>query len=223
MPRRRRNALGGTVYHVLNRANAGGTIFATQADFQAFLNVLVEAQAYAPMRTLDYCLMPTHWHLVLWPEDDNALSRFMKWLETTHTQRWHAAHDSVGFGHVYQGRFKSFPVQNNHHYLTVCRYVERNPVRKGLVPAPEEWPWSGLFQRRHSLTDGRPRLDAGPLEFPEDWLSMVNTTPLESEDATIRVCIQRGRPFGGPGWTQSTAERLGLSSTLRPRGRPREK
>jgi hypothetical protein len=85
------------------------------------------------MRILAYCLMPNHWHFVLWPYDDGDLAAFMHRLTTTHVRRWHLHRHSVGAGHLYQGTFKSFPVQSDAHLLTVCRYVERNPVRARLV------------------------------------------------------------------------------------------
>ena len=121
------------VYHVLNRANARMTLFDDEGDYAAFERVLGQACERGQMRLLAYCVMPNHWHLVVWPRKDGDLSRFMNWLTLTHTQRWHQHRHTVGVGHVYQGRFKSFPVETNEYLLTVCRYVERNPVRAGLV------------------------------------------------------------------------------------------
>ncbi len=129
MPRPRRAAEGGLIYHALNRANAGLTIFDAEDDYAAFLQVLAEAVARYKMRLLAYCLMPNHFHLLLWPRKDGDLSQFMRWLTLTHTQRWHAYRRTAGTGHLYQGRFKSFPVQSDEHFLTVCRYVERNALR----------------------------------------------------------------------------------------------
>jgi len=114
------------VYHVLNRANARMTIFENPHDYDAFERVLEEAVERTNMRLLAYCVMPNHWHLVAWPAEDGQLSRFTGWLTLTHTQRRHAHRHSTGSGHVYQGRFKSFPVQDDEHFLAVCRYVERN-------------------------------------------------------------------------------------------------
>jgi putative transposase len=115
-------------------------LFGEPGDYEAFLRVLAEAQAEQPMRVLAYCLMPNHWHLVLWPEKDRELSRFAGWLTLAHTQRWHAFGGTVGSGHVYQGRFKSFPVEADAHVLMVCRYVKRNALRAGLVARAEDWP-----------------------------------------------------------------------------------
>ncbi len=138
---------------MLNRANARMTIFEKDRDYEAFERVLGEAVDKYGTRLLSYCLMPNHWHLVLWPKEDGELSRFTGWLTLTHTQRWHAHHGTSGSGHVYQGRFKSFPVQDDEHFYTVCRYVERNPLKAKLVASAEDWRWSSLHLR-HSGSDG---------------------------------------------------------------------
>lgn len=130
-------APGGLVYHVLNRANGRLPIFEKNEDYEAFERVLAQAVQRVDIRLLAYCVMPNHWHLVLWPRVDGDLSRFVGWLTLTHTQRWHAHRHTTGSGHLYQGRFKSFPVQTDEHFLAVCRYVERNPLRAGLVSRAE--------------------------------------------------------------------------------------
>ena len=149
MPRRLRMASGGYVYHVLNRAVGRARLFHKSADYAAFEKVLEEAKEWLPTRLLAYCVMPNHWHLVLWPEDDGDLSEFMRWLTVTHTQRWHAHRHTAGTGPLYQGRFKSFPIQDDDHFLTVCRYVERNALRAKLALKAEHWRWSSLWFRRH--------------------------------------------------------------------------
>jgi putative transposase len=106
MPRPRRAAEGGLIYRALNRANARLSIFETDDDYAAFERVLAQAVARHDMRLLAYCLMPDHFHLVLWPRADGDLSRFMQWLTLTHTQRRHARHGSAGTGHLYKGRYE---------------------------------------------------------------------------------------------------------------------
>jgi putative transposase len=107
-------------------------IFKTVLDFAAFEKILAEGAERFSMRICGYCLMSNHWHLVLWPQQDGDLSQFMKWITGTHSHRWHAAHGTAGIGHLYQGRYKSFPVQGSIYYFTVLRYVENNPRRAGL-------------------------------------------------------------------------------------------
>jgi putative transposase len=220
MPRTRRTAIGGIVYHVLNRSNGRMALFDGPGDYYAFLRVFAEAHEKVPMRTLAYSVMPNHWHMVLWPQADDHLSDFMHWLTTTHPQRWLTARGMVGFGHVYGGRFKSFPVENDRHYLTVCRYVERNPLRAGLVPAAQDWQWSSLHQRCAGAVEGLPPLTQGPVALPAEWLEIVNTPEPQKDLDAIRTCVARGRPFGDESWVEQAARQLGLQPTLRSRGRP---
>jgi len=120
MPRRPRLATGGLAYHVLNRRVGRLALFEKPADYLAFENILKEAHDRTDVRIAAYCLMPNHWHLLLWPRSDGELSEVMRWITVTHTQRWHAHHHSSGSGPVYQGRFKSFPVQTDEHFITVA-------------------------------------------------------------------------------------------------------
>ncbi len=221
MPGRLRFATGGYVFHVLNRAVGRSRLFEKAADYDAFLRVLGEARERVPMRLLAYCLMPNHWHLVAWPEKDTDLSEWMRWLTVTHTQRWHAHYPTAGTGPLYQGRFKSFPVQEDDHLLTLIRYVERNPLRAGLVQRAESYRWSSLGQRDRGERD--PLLADWPLARPVAWTRHVNGVQTEGEVEAIRKSVLRGSPYGEAGWTQATARRLGLESALRRRGRPAKK
>jgi putative transposase len=216
--RRPRFATGGYVYHVLNRGVGRARIFEKAQDYAAFLRVLREAHDWLPVRLLAYCLLPNHWHLVAWPQKDGELSEWMRWLTVTHTQHWHAHYHSAGTGPVYQGRFKSFPVQEDDHLLTLLRYVERNPLRAGLVSRAEAWAWSSLGQAQ--ADEENPVLASGPVARPAGWTKQVNEPQTEAEVQAIHECVVRGRPFGNESWAQKTARRLGLGSTLRPRGRP---
>lgn len=220
MGRPLRAATGDVIYHVLNRANARLPLFEKPGDYEAFERVLGEAHARVEMRTLAYCVMPNHWHLVLWPRRDGELSEFMAWVTLTHTQRWHAHHQSAGAGHLYQGRFKSFPVQANDHFLTVCRYVERNALRAGLVIRAEDWRWSSLWRRTQGTHSAPKWLASWPLDRPRDWLDWVNKPQTEVELKALRCSVQRGRPYGSQAWVQKIAKKLSLDGTLRPRGRP---
>lgn len=222
MPRTARIAPGGVVFHVLNRSNGGATIFTKDADYAAFELVLARTLEQVPVRLLAYCLMPNHWHLVLWPRRDGDLGRFMQRLTTTHVRRWRLARASVGEGHLYQGAYKSFPVQDDDHLLTVCRYVERNPRRAKLVQRAEAWRWSSLWRRRHpEVIDDVPPLSAWPVTPPRNWLQRVNRAETTAELEVLRTSVVRGRPYGASGWQRRIAKRLGLESTFRSRGRPK--
>ena len=222
MPRRLRVNSGGYVYHALNRAVARDVIFHKDADYQAFEKVLAEVHGRLPVRVLGYCLMPNHWHLVLWPKADGELSEFVRLLTVTHTQRWHAHYHSAGSGPLYQGRFKSFPVQRDDHLLTVLRYVERNPLRAHLVEKAETWKWSSLAKHAGSaLPAWLTPADKWPVDRRKDWVSWVNHAQTPAEVEAVRTCVQRGRPYGGDAWIARTAKALQLQSTLRDPGRPR--
>ena len=150
MPRTARAIEAGLVYHVLNRGNGRMRLFHKDEDFAAFERVLAEGLERYPFDLLTYCLMSSHWHLVLAPRTNEALGRLMGWVGVTHVRRHHEHYPTRGGGHLYQGRFKSFPVQDDVHFLTVCRYVEANALRAGLVKRAEDWPWGGLRVRRES-------------------------------------------------------------------------
>ncbi|HVS34572.1 MAG TPA: transposase, partial [Gemmataceae bacterium] len=221
MPRAARQTPGGYVYHALNRAAARLKLFRKAADYTAFLRVFDEALERRPIRVLGYCLMPTHWHVVLWPTADGELTSFLRWLTLTHSVRWHQHHHSTGSGHVYQNRFKAFAVAEDEHLLTVLRYVERNPLRAGLAPRAEDWPWSSLACRLAGGDEARKRLHPGPAALPADWRRLVNEAQTEAELEAVRLSAARGRPYGGEAWMEGVVQRLGLQSTVRPRGRPR--
>jgi putative transposase len=221
MGRPRRAAVGGYAYHVLNRANARLSIFDSEGDYQAFEQILLEAVERTDTRLLAYCLMPNHWHMVVWPREDGELSRFVGWLTLTHTQRWHAHRQSAGTGHLYQGRFKSFPIEQDDHFYTVARYVERNAMRANLVRHAEDWRWGSLHRWLRGSVEDRTLLAPWPLPRNRGWVEHVNAPQTAAEVAALRSSIERGTPFGGESWSERAVRRLGLEATVRPRGRPK--
>jgi len=222
MPRNARQTPAGYVYRALNRATARLKLFRKPADYAAFLRVFDEALARHPIRVLGYCIMPTHWHVVLWPAADGELTAFLRWLTLTHSVRWHKHYHSTGSGHVYQNRFKAFAVAEDEHLLTVLRYVERNPLRAGLVRRAEDWPWSSLACRLAGGAVALRRLHPWPVAVAADWVRTVNEVQTAAELAALRLSVARGRPFGSEVWVQAVVQRLGLQSSIRPRGRPRK-
>jgi len=222
MGRPQRAAEGGYVYHVLNRANARMTIFHKDEDYAAFEQVLQQAVERTQTRLLAYCVMPNHWHLIVWPRSDGELSQFVGWLTLTHTQRWHAQRHSIGTGHVYQGRFKSFPIQEDEHFFSAVRYVERNALRAKLSRKAEQWRWGSLARWQQGRAEDKALLSAWPLPRKPNWIDSVNRVQTDAELQALHRSIQRGSPFGDADWIERTVDRLGLESTLRPHGRPKK-
>ncbi len=126
MGRTPRTTVPGLVYHVLNRRVMRLTLFNDDDDYSAFERVLSESldRVDAP-RLLAYCLMPNHWHLIVQASKQTSLSTWMQWTTVTHTHRWHAHTHTTGEGPLYQGRFKSFPVQTDEHFLNVVGMLRR--------------------------------------------------------------------------------------------------
>ena len=219
MPRRKRSPTDDHVYHVLNRGVRRLVLFETPSDYLAFERVLMQAVQRAGTRVLAYCAMPNHWHLVVWPTSVNELSCFMQWLTCTHAQRWHAHRGTAGTGAVYQGRYKAIPVKSDHHLLTVCRYVERNPVRAGLTSSAVAWRWSSLWRRCNYCHEGL--LSEWPLPIPADWPERIDQPQTDAELEALRWAVRRSAPFGDTSWRTRMAQRLGLDPAFPPCGRPR--
>ena len=222
MPRTARSVESGLIYHVLNRGNGRQRLFRTHADYDAFLCVLAEAMARFPsIELLAFCLMPNHWHLICRPKHDADLAAFMSWLTNTHVKRYRAHYRRTS-GHLYQGRYKSFPVERDEHLLIVLRYVEANALRAKIVRRAQDWPYSSLVTSTNpQIADGS--LSDWPIERPGDWLAIVNELQPDAIVQRVRTSIVRDRPFGSDRWIKHTAATMGLAHTLHPQGRPRKR
>ncbi|MFN2378388.1 MAG: transposase [Candidatus Binatia bacterium] len=228
VPRVARIAPGGSVFHVLNRANGHGRLFETPGEYREFLAILGECAALDTMRILAFCAMPNHWHLLLWPRGEGDLARFVHRVALRHTQRWHARNDSKGRGHLYQGRYKSFPVATDHHLLTVCRYIERNPLRANLVERAEFWPWSSAAE--HSRASGSERVNIPtsgsvplaplPVRLPSHWAELLHRPQNQGELDAMRSCVRQGLPCGSTIWRRAAARELGIRLEPGRNGRP---
>lgn len=219
MPRTARVAVGGVIYHVINRANAKRQIFHSNKEFQHFESLLLEAVELIDMRILAYCIMPNHWHLILYPKNNGDLSEFMRWLTTTHARQTRVATKSVGFGHLYQGSYKSFIIEKDKHLIDVIRYVEQNPLRANLVKRAEEWPWSSLFRRRRGSKEDKKILATLPTTLPSNYLESVNTLLTNLKE--LRHSVVKGKPYGSEDWVSCVVDKYDLGSTLRGVGRPK--
>jgi len=217
MPRTARAIAAEHCYHVLNRGNKKARIFHEPADFAQFQGLIVRAQERIELPILAACLMPNHVHLVVQPRSATDIARWMHWVFTTHV-RWHHAKYSTT-GRLWQGRFKAFAIQSDHHLLTVMRYVERNALRANLVERAEDWRWGSLAWRRSSSGIA---LSESPTPLPSYWRHLVNEPQTAAEIAEIRTCANRQRPFGAEDWVNAQAKALGVNQSLAPIGRPRK-
>ena len=191
MPRTSRAAIGGLVYHVLNRGNGRLEIFRKPGDFLAFCDLMVDAREQADIEVFGFCLMSNHWHLVVRPRRDQDLARYFSWLTNTHLKRYRAHYRRTS-GHLYQGRYKSFVVQ-------------------------EGW----AFADTAAVCGRKKLLDDWPIDRPRNWTALVNEPIDPAAGKRVEVSFERGRPLGSDPWTLKMAGRMGLQYTLNPRGRPK--
>ena len=218
MPRITRGLTDAFIYHVLNRGNGKHEVFHKTQDYEAFRELMKEAKDKYPVKIFAYCLMPNHFHMVLMPVNGEDLSKWMQWVMTSHVRRYHKHYGTSG--HIWQGRFKSFIIQEDPHLLAVLRYVEGNPVRASLVSSAKDWTWSS-----HNETIGKKSInmiDKIPIELPKDWDRYVDEPVTEKELEQIRRSVNRQSPYGTAMWQLQIAQELGLESTIRPRGRPKK-
>ena len=223
MPRVARTDIGGYAYHVINRSNSRVQIFDNDKDYQQFENILEEAVEKYDMRLISYCIMPNHWHLVLHPKDDGDMGLFIGWLTNTHTRRWHTEKNTVGQGHLYQGRYKSFICQNDSHFITLVRYVERNAKKANLVKRAENWKWSSVWRRENGTQKQKKLLSPWIIAEPKDYIDLLNEPMTQEDEETLERSTAKDVPYGSDGWIEKIVKKFGLEQTLRGVGRPRKK
>lgn len=221
MPRQARVSVADTIYHVINRSNGRVQIFNTDKDYQHFESLMQEAKELTGMRILAYCIMPNHFHFILYPRTDHDLAAFMGWLTTTHVRQYRTRTETIGHGHLYQDRYKSFPVETNEYATILIRYVEQNPLRAKLVRCAEDWRWSSLWRREKGSEKDKKLLDSLPIELPINYLASVNEVLATERLADIRNSVNKGKPYGTLDWVERAVERFGLTHTLRGAGRPK--
>lgn len=179
----------GAVYHVMSRGDGREAITVSEDDSVLFLNVLAECVERYNLLIHGYCLMPNHYHLLVETPDGN-LSDAMRFLNGVYTQRFNSGHKTVG--HVFQGRFKSIVVNRDEYLMCLCRYIERNPVRAGIVEHPKDYPWSS-----YRIITGV----GGPSFVSADWiLSQFAPTRQEAirrySEYVLAPDADNDRPFG---------------------------
>lgn len=140
MPRRARLAAPGIPWHVVQRGNNRSACFFSAADYAFYLALLQEQARKFGCAVHAYVLMTNHVHLLLTPETERSVGQVMKNLGQRYVQRINKAYGRSGT--LWEGRFKSCLIADQGYLLTCCRYIEKNPVRAGMVAHPREYPWS---------------------------------------------------------------------------------
>jgi putative transposase len=222
MARAARVDVGGQIYHVINRAVGRLQIFNTDEDYLTFLNILREAGDTSAVKVLAYCCMPNHWHLMLRTNADGDLGKYMHWLTNAHTRFVHTKTQTVGTGPLYQGRYKSFLVDDDIHLKTVVKYVERNAVRANLVAKPEDWKWGSAWLRMYGNDKQTKLLAELPFAIENNYFDWLNTIDTEKELEQMRNSVKRGVPYGRDRWVDAMVQKYGLESTVRTKGRPKK-
>jgi putative transposase len=216
MGRPKRADEAGSIYHMLNRANRRDKLFFKDEDYEAFERVLTESVARYKLDLFRDCTMPDHWHLCVRPLVDGEMSRFAQWLTLTPTQRWNAHYDTAGDGHLYQGRYKWFPIQDDEHFLTVFRYVERNAYSAELCLTPDVWRFVSLYRRKHGTAKEKSLLSKWPLPRHRDWIRCVTVALSDKEIKRLHWSKTRSCPCGEETWVESVARPFDLEITMRP-------
>jgi len=220
MSRPPRKTPKGYAYHVYNRGFLRSELFADELDYRCFLDLLGKTLTSHPIELSALCLMPNHWHLCLWPNEENVVSRFMQHLTSRHVSSWRKRWGTSG--HLYQGRFKCIPVATESYYFRLVEYVELNPVRAKLAEQAEDWRWSSAWIRSEGANGNEwgISLSQNPIPVPGNWLSHLRERKGSIELTEIERCITLQRPFGQLEWVSDTVNKLALPRMTR--RRPRE-
>lgn len=219
MPRVARGLADNQIYHIINRGNRRETVFHDKYDYERFLKLLEESKQRYEINIYAYCLMPNHFHIVVYTNDAQSLSKALHWISSSYVRYYNKKYKISG--HLWQGRYKSFIVQQDSYLLVLLKYVEANPKRANIVKRCEDFKYSSAYNRINKIDDNI--LDIVPIELPNNWSNYINDKENKTDIDYIRNSIERQSPLGDELWQVNLAKKYGLESTLNPRGRPRKK
>ncbi len=169
MPRPLRNDYADCIYHVMNRSASKQQIFKTDRDYYDFIEIIKKAIERSPVKIYSYCIMPNHWHFLLSPINNDGVGRFIQTLAGEHAQIIRFNTDTIGHGPVYKGRYKSVLVEEDLYFMTLVRYIERNPVRANLCNNPIDWKFSSAWLRKNGDNFKSKILTPIPIGFLENY------------------------------------------------------
>ncbi len=217
MSRPPRVVIPGLPHHLTQRGNRGQDVFYTPGDRQQYLVWLAESAQRYGLKVWAYCLMTNHVHLIVVPETPEAVAHALRDLHKRHAQRLNA--ERGWQGHLWQARYYSCVLDEAHLWEAV-RYVERNPVRAGLVPAAEAYPWSSAAVHCGLRTDPVVSPDLPLVAAIDDWQTWLTSPEDETALASLRRATAKGLPCGDSSFLELIESRVGIPLRDRHRGRP---
>jgi len=228
MPRKARVILSNTPHHIVQRGHNRKAVFIEQADYRYYLGNLLEWKEKLACKVYAYCLMTNHVHLIIDPgETPENLSRLMKRLAGRQT-RWVNAVEART-GSLWEGRFKCSPIETHCYLLACCRYVERNPLRAGMVSLPQEYKWSSYRDKIGLGGDGVVDRDIcyqllghNDVARQAAYAEWVNRRDEKDDVTLIRAALARGQLTGTSRFAEEVEERMGIRIQMRGPGRPRK-
>ena len=228
MARHPRLALPGYPHHVIQRGNNRQPIVLDEADRKMLYSLWLEESQRHKVAVNAYVLLDNHFHMLLTPPSDEAMSLMMQAVGRTYVRYFNQRHKRSGT--LWEGRYKSTLIQTERYLLACMVYIDLNPVRAGLVAAPEQAAWSSVH--------GNLGLRRDPLLTPHPTLLMLGGTPAQrrvgyraflrdhrracADAPAIREHGKKQCPLGSARFLDMLTETLGRPVAARPRGRPRK-
>lgn len=229
MPRKARVVVPDTPHHIVQRGHNHQTVFAHDDDYQYYLGNLFEWKTKFGCKVYAWCLMTNHIHLIIQSgTETEGLSKLMKRLAGRQTRYVNRLERRTGS--LWEGRFKSSPIETNTYLLACSRYIELNPVRARMVASPEDYRWSsyrmksGLQEQKGLDLDGcYLALGSTSEKCAERYKAWVETGVSESEIRLIRESLQYGHPTGSQRFAEEIEQKLDIRLSLNKPGRPRKR
>ena len=206
MPRLARAVAPGYAHHITQRGNRRQQTFFGDEDYRLYISLMAQWCEKCGVEIFAYCLMPNHVHLIAVPESEESLKQA---IGEAHRRYTRAVNFREGWrGHLWQGRFASY-IMDFYHLLTAVRYVERNPVKAGLVSQPGQWPWSSAAAHIAGRDDALVRVAPMLETVREDWSAYLAAPVDDSEVETLRRHERTGRPLGSESFVAHLETMLG--------------
>jgi putative transposase len=228
MPRRSRVVFANHPHHIVQRGHCRNDVFLDDFDRRDYLETLAECRESFCLKVYAYCLMTNHVHLIVDPGvEPSTISALMKRLAGRHARRLNLRNSWSGS--LWESRFKCSPIDTNRYLLACGRYVDMNPVRAGIVQAPEAFAWSSFRARAGFIScdwlDSDPAIELlanTSARQREIYRALVAQAIGEDDIALIRGALQRNQLTGSAEFVDRIRAATGLLVPGRSRGRPRK-